>query len=45
MEHGIWCSGISAGLLDDISLVTELVSRIASDAERIIHERPSGLSG
>ena len=44
MEHGIWWAGVSTGLVNDIHSVAELVSRIASDAEMIIHECLSGLS-
>ena len=41
---GIWWAGVSTGLVNDIPSVAELVSRIASDAEKIILERLSGLS-
>jgi nitronate monooxygenase len=44
MEHGIWWAGVSTGLIYDIPTVAELVSRIASDAEKIINERLRGLS-
>jgi len=44
MEHGIWWAGVSTGLVNDIPSVAELVSRIASDVEKIILERLSGLS-
>jgi nitronate monooxygenase len=44
MEHGIWWAGVSTGLVNDILSVVELVSRIASDVEKIIHEYLSGLS-
>jgi nitronate monooxygenase len=44
MERGIWWAGVSSGLVTDILSVAELVSRIASDTEKIIHERPPGLS-
>ena len=37
-------AGVSTGLVNDIPSVAELVSRIASDAEKIIQERISGLS-
>jgi nitronate monooxygenase len=44
MEHGIWWAGISAGLIHDVPTVAELISRIVSDAERIIHERLPALT-
>ena len=44
MEHGIWWAGVSTGLVYDIPSVAELVSRIVSDAEKIINERLRGLS-
>ena len=44
MEHGIWWSGISQGLINDIPTVAELVSRMVSEAEHIIKERLAGLS-
>jgi len=44
MEHGIWWAGISTGLIYDIPTVAELVSRIVSDAEKIINERLRRLS-
>jgi len=44
MEHGIWWAGISTGLIYDIPTVAELVSRIVSDAEKIINERLRKLS-
>jgi nitronate monooxygenase len=43
MEHGIWWAGVSTGLIYDIPTVAELVSRIVSDAERIIKQRLTGL--
>lgn len=44
MEHGIWWAGISMGLIYNIPTVAELVSRIVSDAEKIINERLRKLS-
>lgn len=44
MEYGIWWSGISQGLIYDIPTVDELISRMVSEAETIIHERLVGLS-
>ena len=38
-------AGVSTGLIYDIPTVAELVSRIVSDAERIINGRLLGLSG
>lgn len=43
MEYGIWWSGISQALIEDIPTVDELVSRMVSEAESIINERLSGL--
>ena len=44
MEAGIWSAGMSAGLVHDIPTVGELVSRMVSEAEQIIHGRLVGLS-
>ncbi len=44
MEHGIWWAGVSAGLVNDVPTVAELVSRIVSEAEEIITRRLPGLS-
>lgn len=44
MERGIWSAGISTGLIYDIPTVADLVTRIVSEAEEIIHERLAGLS-
>jgi NAD(P)H-dependent flavin oxidoreductase YrpB (nitropropane dioxygenase family) len=44
MEHGIWWAGVSSGLVYDIPTVAELVSRIISDADKIINDRLRGLS-
>ena len=44
LEHGIWWAGVSTGLIYDIPTVAELVSRIVSDAEKIINHRLRGLS-
>jgi hypothetical protein len=44
MEGGIWWTGVSSGLFNDILSAAEWVSRIASDAEKIIHECLSGCS-
>ena len=43
-KDGIWWADFFTGLVDGIPPVAELVFRIASDAERIIHERLSELS-
>jgi NAD(P)H-dependent flavin oxidoreductase YrpB (nitropropane dioxygenase family) len=43
MEYGIWWSGISQALIEDIPTVDELVSRMVSEAESIINTRLSGL--
>ena len=44
MEYGIWWSGISQGLIHDIPTVSELISRMVSEAEAIINERLVELS-
>jgi NAD(P)H-dependent flavin oxidoreductase YrpB (nitropropane dioxygenase family) len=43
MEYGIWWSGISQGLIEDIPTVDQLVSRMIKEAELIINENLSGL--
>lgn len=43
MEYGIWWSGISQALIEDIPTVDELVSRMVSEAESIINTRLTGL--
>jgi hypothetical protein len=37
-EGGIWWAGVSSGLFNDILSAVAWVSRIASDAEKIIRE-------
>jgi nitronate monooxygenase len=44
MDHGIWWAGVSTGLIHDIPTVAELVSRIVSEAEEIIHGRLPALA-
>ena len=44
MEHGIFWAGLSSGLVYDIPTTSELVSRIVSEAEQIIHDRLSGMA-
>ena len=39
LEAGIWWAGISAGLVDDIPTVEQLVSRVVEEAEAIIQQR------
>jgi nitronate monooxygenase len=43
MEHSIWWTGVSTGLVNYFPSVAKLVPRIASDAEKIILEHLSGL--
>jgi NAD(P)H-dependent flavin oxidoreductase YrpB (nitropropane dioxygenase family) len=43
MEYGIWWSGISQGLIEDIPTVDDLVTRMISGAESIIKQRLTGL--
>ena len=40
-EAGAWSCGMVAGLIHDIPTCKELVDRIISDAESIIHDRLS----
>jgi len=44
IEHGIFWAGLSSGLIYDIPTTAELVTRIVADADRIIHERLSGIA-
>jgi len=44
MEHGIWSAGVSTGLIHDIPSVADLVARIISEAEEIIHRRLPALA-
>lgn len=39
MEHGIWWSGISQGLIEDVPSVETLISRMVESAESIINHR------
>jgi nitronate monooxygenase len=39
LEAGIWSAGMVAGLIHDIPSCEELVRRIVSEAEEIIHKR------
>jgi len=39
MEKGIWWAGISAGLINDVPTVEQLVSRIVAEAQEIISGR------
>jgi nitronate monooxygenase len=45
VEHGIWSAGMVQGLINDIPTCGELVSRIISDAEKIIQGRLAGAIG
>ncbi|MBJ7483889.1 nitronate monooxygenase family protein [Brevundimonas sp.] len=38
-EHGVWTAGPVIGLIDDIPTVHDLVARIVSEAEAVIHQR------
>ena len=44
MDAGAWSCGMVAGLIHDIPTCKELIDRIMSEAEAIIHERLSGFS-
>ena len=39
LEAGIWSAGMVAGLIRDVPSCEELVRRIVSEAEEIIHKR------
>ncbi|MGB3811367.1 MAG: nitronate monooxygenase family protein [Parvibaculum sp.] len=39
IEHGIWTAGMVQGLIHDVPTVQELVHRIVSEAEGLIHQR------
>jgi nitronate monooxygenase len=42
-DHGIWSAGMIQGLIYDIPSCAELVGRIVSGAEEIIHGRLAGM--
>jgi nitronate monooxygenase len=42
-DHGIWSAGMIQGLIHDIPSCAELISRIVSEAEDIIHGRLAGM--
>jgi len=42
-DHGIWSAGMIQGLIHDIPSCAELVGRIVSEAEAIIHGRLAGM--
>jgi nitronate monooxygenase len=39
MDAGAWSCGMVVGLIHDIPTVAELVNRIMSEADAIIHQR------
>jgi nitronate monooxygenase len=39
VESGVWSCGMVAGLIHDIPTCAELIDRIMSEADSIIHER------
>ncbi len=43
MDAGAWSCGMVAGLIDDIPTCKELIDRIMSEANEIIHQRLAGL--
>lgn len=45
MDAGAWSCGMVAGLIDDIPTCGQLIDRIMTQAEQIIHSRLVGLSG
>ncbi|HWU81809.1 MAG TPA: nitronate monooxygenase family protein [Caulobacter sp.] len=44
-EHGIWTAGMVQGLIHDVPTVRELVERIVADAEALIAERLTKMTG
>ncbi len=44
-ELGVWTAGMIQGLIHDIPTCAELIERIVSDAEGIIHDRLMGFLG
>jgi nitronate monooxygenase len=42
-DHGIWSAGMIQGLIHDIPSCAELIGRIVSEAEEIIHGRLAGM--
>jgi len=44
-EYGIWSAGMVQGLIHDIPTCAELIERIVSEAEAIIAQRLSRMSG
>jgi nitronate monooxygenase len=45
LEAGIWSAGMVTGLIHDIPTCAELVRRIVSEAEEIIHKRLNAMTG
>jgi nitronate monooxygenase len=43
MDAGAWSCGMVAGLVYDVPTVRELIDRIMSEADAIIHQRLNGL--
>ena len=44
MDAGAWSCGMAAGLIHDIPSCEELISRIITEAEVLIHQRLSGMA-
>jgi len=44
MEAGAWSCGMVAGLVYDIPTVQELMDRIMSEADTLIHKRLAGFA-
>ena len=44
-DHGIWSAGMVQGLIHDIPSCAELISRIVSEAEAIVHDRLERMTG
>ena len=43
MDEGAWSCGMVAGLINDVPTCQELISRIMTEADEIIHNRLSRL--
>jgi NAD(P)H-dependent flavin oxidoreductase YrpB (nitropropane dioxygenase family) len=37
-DYGIWSAGIAMGLIDDIPTCEELIRKLESDVEKIVHD-------
>jgi len=44
VESGAWSCGMVAGLIHDVPTCKELIDRIMTQEEQLMHERRAGLS-